>query len=173
MRSDARSMPRLVVAVDHRFSGSPFLRELPRALHPIINFMNRINLLLPVQSLPEKYSPSHFPQISLITPPSRSSRGALAIVTNVGTGCGGRGSVGRAIVVAGRFSVSDRGARTNDVASVFTNASAVVHMPPRPLAKTGRGRQNRVVLAPVAGAKSAEVLRAQPGLATPLIRRRR
>jgi hypothetical protein len=39
------------------------------------------------------------------------------------------------------------------------------------LAKTGRGRQKRVVLAPVAGAKSAEVLRAQPGLATPLIRR--
>ena len=28
-------------------------------------------------------------------------------------------------------SVSDRGAQTNDVASGFTNASAVVHMPPR------------------------------------------
>jgi hypothetical protein len=34
--------------------------------------------------------------------PSRSERGALAIVTNVGMGCGGRGSVGRVIVVAGR-----------------------------------------------------------------------
>ena len=31
-------------------------------------------------------------------------RGALAIVTNVGTGCGGRGSVGRVDVIAGRFS---------------------------------------------------------------------
>jgi len=28
----------------------------------------------------------------------------LAIVTNVGTGCGGRGSVGRVGVIAGRFS---------------------------------------------------------------------
>jgi len=30
------------------------------------------------------------------------SRGALAIVTNVGAGCGGRGSVGRVVVFAGR-----------------------------------------------------------------------
>jgi len=35
----------------------------------------------------------------------------LAIGTNVGTGCGGRGSVERAMVVAGRISVSDRMAR--------------------------------------------------------------
>ena len=40
-------------------------------------------------------------------PPSRLERGALAIVTNVGAGCGGRGSVGRVIAIAGRFSVSD------------------------------------------------------------------
>ena len=38
-------------------------------------------------------------------------RGALAIVTNVGMGCGGRGSVGRVIAIAGRFYVSDRAAR--------------------------------------------------------------
>ena len=37
-------------------------------------------------------------------------RGALAIVTNVGAGCGGRGSVGRVIAIAGRFSVSDHAA---------------------------------------------------------------
>jgi hypothetical protein len=30
-------------------------------------------------------------------------RGALAIVTNVGAGCGGRGSVGRAGLIAGRL----------------------------------------------------------------------
>jgi hypothetical protein len=30
-------------------------------------------------------------------------RGALAIVTNVGAGCGGRGSVGRVVVFAGRL----------------------------------------------------------------------
>jgi hypothetical protein len=35
---------------------------------------------------------------------SRSERGALAIVTNVGMGCGGRGSAGRAEMVAGRAS---------------------------------------------------------------------
>jgi len=32
----------------------------------------------------------------------------LAIVTNVGTGCGGRGSVGRVVVFAGRTSVRER-----------------------------------------------------------------
>jgi hypothetical protein len=37
----------------------------------------------------------------------------LAIVTNVGMGCGGRGNVGRASVVAGRFSVSNQSAQTN------------------------------------------------------------
>jgi hypothetical protein len=39
--------------------------------------------------------PSRLPQISLIFPASRPARGALAIVTNVGMGCGGRGSVRR------------------------------------------------------------------------------
>src|ERR1700730_13881967 len=36
------------------------------------------------------------PKSGLETPPFHPSRGALAIVTNVGMGCGGRGSVGRA-----------------------------------------------------------------------------
>jgi hypothetical protein len=102
------------------------------ALRPNTDFLNRINLIPPVQTPSEKYSASLPTQIISISPPSRSSRGALAIVTNVGAGCGGRGSVGRADAVAGRFSVSDPGARTNDVASVFTNASADVHMPLRP-----------------------------------------
>jgi hypothetical protein len=41
---------------------------------------------------------------------SRPTRGALAIVTNVGMGCGGRGSVGRAMGSQGGFfeSVSDQ-----------------------------------------------------------------
>ncbi|MEH2508155.1 hypothetical protein V1290_006966 [Bradyrhizobium sp. AZCC 1578] len=52
----------------------------------------------------QKYSASRQTQITGKTPaiPSRR-RGALAIVTNVGTGCGGRGSVGRVDVVAGRL----------------------------------------------------------------------
>src|SRR5256886_15050144 len=40
-------------------------------------------------------------------------RGALAIVTNVGAGCGGRGSVRREKWFAGRASVSGHRAQTN------------------------------------------------------------
>ncbi|WMT72395.1 hypothetical protein [Bradyrhizobium sp. Ash2021] len=39
------------------------------------------------------------------------------IVTVVGMGRGGRGCVGRVDVIAGRFSVSDQGAQTIDVAA--------------------------------------------------------
>ena len=42
---------------------------------------------------PKKYSAFPKSQITLYPTPSCSGRGALAIVTNVGTGCGGRGSV--------------------------------------------------------------------------------
>jgi hypothetical protein len=48
--------------------------------------------------------------------------GALAIVTNVGVGCGGRGSVGRAIGVAGRLFiefVSEQPARKTDGADAY------------------------------------------------------
>jgi hypothetical protein len=41
-------------------------------------------------------------------------RGALAIVTNVGAGCGGRGSVGRVVVFAGRAFVRERTQRADD-----------------------------------------------------------
>jgi hypothetical protein len=95
---------------------SPTLRLNPDSLKPI-------NVICPVQSLQKKYSASQPTQITGLSQSSRLSRGALAIVANVGTGCGGRGSVGRAGAVAGRFSVSDRDAQTNDVASGFTSAS--------------------------------------------------
>src|SRR6266702_5132759 len=39
----------------------------------------------------------------------------------------------------------------------FAKTSVGVHYPPKHLVKLARGRQNRVVLAPVAGVKSAEV----------------
>ena len=65
------------------------------------------------------------------------------IVSYVGQGCGGRGSVGRASDSQGGLRpVSDQGATDERRSCV---------------------RQNRVVPAPVAGVKSAEVLRAQPG----------
>jgi len=65
----------------------------------------------------------------------------LAIVTNVGTGCGGRGSVKRVMGSQGGspgISVSGRSAQDEWRCS---------------------GRQNRVVLASVADAKSAEARR--------------
>src|SRR5258708_14092024 len=69
--------------------------------------------------------------------------------------CGGRGSVGRALESQGRLrSVSEQPARQTNGAKARR----------RLLAKTGGCvRQNRVVLAPVAGAKSAEVLRVRLG----------
>jgi hypothetical protein len=70
--------------------------------------------------------------------------GRIAIVTDVGMGCGGRGSAGRAELIAGRALARERSGsrKTSGAAS---------------------GRQNRVVLAPVAGVKSAEVRKARPG----------
>jgi hypothetical protein len=45
-----------------------------------------------VQPLQQKYFFFSEMKIGLYDLPSRPERGALAIVTNVGTGCGGRGS---------------------------------------------------------------------------------
>jgi hypothetical protein len=53
------------------------------------------------------------PKSPLKFPPSRSARGALAIVTNVGAGCGGRGSVGREACSQGELNLmSKHGAQT-------------------------------------------------------------
>ena len=54
-------------------------------------------------------------ETALWIPPSRLERGALAIVTNVGVGCGGRSSVGRAKGIAGRVWARERitSAQTN------------------------------------------------------------
>jgi len=69
-------------------------------------------------------------------------------------GCGGRGSVGRVSGSQGGQSiegmpVSDLGAQTNGACC---------------------GRVNRVVLAPVAGVKSAEAKSARPGSISPIRR---
>ncbi len=56
----------------------------------------KINVICPVQSFPQKHSASRLPQISTTTPAVSSlNEGRIAIVTDVGMGCGGRGSVGR------------------------------------------------------------------------------
>src|SRR6185312_7817929 len=73
------------------------------------------------------------------------ARGAYRDRHERGMGCGGREGVG-ARRVAGRVEPRERyckARRTNDVSSV---------------------RQNRVVLTPVAGAKSAVIIQTQPGL---------
>jgi len=93
------------------------------------------------------------PKSPLQLAPSRPGRGALAIVTNVGAGCGGRGSVGRVVVFAGRASVREPTQRADDWRWSV--------------------RQSRVVLAPVAGVKPAEEKSTQPGFGNPSIRRRR
>src|ERR1700674_350218 len=61
-----------------------------------------INAILPVQSCLKKYFPSRFPQITSIfrAIPSHSE-GRFAIVTDVGTGCGGRGGGARRAALTG------------------------------------------------------------------------
>ena len=86
------------------------------------------------------------------------------IVTDVGVGCGGRGSVGCARNRRAAFGCErSAGAWTNDAASVSPTLRLKCTCRRSLLAKIVRVRQSRVVLAPVAGVKLAEVLRAQPG----------
>ena len=128
-------------------SGSKFgaLAAPPRAitvaLCAVRDLLNRIDLMLAVQSCLQKFrfalDPNHF--ISSAVP---FRRGALAIVTNVGAGCGGRGSVGRAKERrAGLSRERSTGAQTNGAIRV---------------------RQNRVVPTPVAGAKLSVARSIQP-----------
>ena len=63
-----------------------------------------------------------------------------------------------ALGIAGRFAVSDFTTRRRTALFPgFAKTSVGVHYPPEHLAELARVRQKRVVLAPVAGVKSAEV----------------
>ena len=86
--------------------------------------------------------------------------GRIAIVTNAGWDVVDATASARN-GVAGRVSRErSTGAQTNDAVSAFAKASADGYQTRRSLlAKTGRVRQSRVVLAPVAGVKSAEASR--------------
>jgi len=65
-----------------------YASHLPRAQRDLLN---RIKLMLAVQSPSQKYSRSHFTQITSISIASRpDTEGRFAIVTNVGLGCDGR-----------------------------------------------------------------------------------
>src|SRR3954469_18805498 len=109
--------------------------------------------LKPVQPFAQKYSASRSPQITPTTPAiPRPQEGRIAIVTDVGCGERWPRHAGRATRLR-RVSLlmSEGRAPTNGVKS---------------------GRQSRVVLAPVAGVKPAEVLRNPTGFQKPSIRRR-
>jgi hypothetical protein len=99
--------------------------------------------------------------------------GRIAIVTYVGLGCGGRGSVGRVIAIAGRFYVSDRVARGRTALQRLRQDFGRLHAGGLGIGGGCCVRQSRVVLAPVAGVKLVEAVRTQPGFDQPLIRWRR
>jgi hypothetical protein len=102
-------------------------------------FLSRINLICPVESPLQKYSPSPFTQITSISPPSRPPEGRWPSSLTRG---GMRWTRQRRArnVIAGRDEPRERenGVRTTDAFRV---------------------RQSRVVLAPVAGVKFAEARR--------------
>ncbi len=110
--------------------------------------LNRINLICPVQPHLKKYFRSGLTQISNISPAVPSHRGAIARRHERGTGCGGRESVRRAMAIAGRGEPRDRSASVQDDRRLS-------------------GRQSRVVLTPVAGAKLAEAKSSSTGFDEP------
>jgi hypothetical protein len=95
----------------------PTLRSQPNTMRDIPIFRNGFNPICPVQPRLVKHFASHPGQIISSSLASRPGRRALAIVTNVGVGCGGRGSVvaqGSAGRVPG-FREHPVGAKTSDV----------------------------------------------------------
>ncbi len=127
----------------------------PSALRQSTNFLNQINLIFPVQSSPQKYSPSRYPQITLITrAPHPLERGAYRDRhETLGWGAVDAAASGAQAAVFRERSTACR--RTALKASARTSAGRKW-----PVEWFGEGscvRQNRVVLAPVAGVKSAEV----------------
>ena len=85
----------------------------PQVICPTGNLLTRVSSPFLKKS---RFSadPNQFLEVS----PSRPERGALAIVTNVGMGCGGRGSVGRVMKSQGGLRlVSDRRARRRTMKS--------------------------------------------------------
>src|SRR6266481_2583513 len=109
----------------------------------------------PVQPHLQKYFCSRLTQITSksLTVPSRQE-GRIARRHERGTGCDGRESVRRAMAIAGRDEPRERSASVQDDRRLS-------------------GRQNRVVLAPVAGVKFAEASRPDRALDKTLIRGRR
>src|ERR1700733_7457369 len=103
------------------------------------NFFRNFKVICPVQPCAEKHSASRLTQIISLSPSSCPGGGALAIVTNVGAGCGGRGSV---VARGGRRAsptdlVSDRPARDERRCSRLYQCLPDVHLPAKPLGGGG------------------------------------
>ena len=119
-----------------------FFTQLLRSLALRVKrkFPRRINLICPVQSPLQKYSPSRFTQIKTISSAVPSPRGALAIVIDAG-----RDAVDAAASGTQRESQGEMNLVSDKTACGRQMLACV--------------RQSRVVLAPVAGVKSAEASR--------------
>jgi len=117
-----------------------------------------------------------YPKSPLQLPPSRAhERGVSRSSRTLGAGCDGRGSVGRATESQGELRlVSDRLARRRLALKRLRRNLGRQHMSrPKRFGGGSRGRQRRVVLAPVAGVKLMETCRALPGFGRSPIRQRR
>jgi hypothetical protein len=129
-----------------------------------------------VQCFRQKYSASPCPQITPTTPAiPHPLEGRIAIVTDVG--CGMRWTRQRRARTGsqgGLWPVSDQPARRRTALKRLRQNFGRQHMSwSKRFGGGSRGRQKRVVLAPVAGVKLAEICRAQPGFGGSSIRQRR
>jgi hypothetical protein len=91
----------------HEFLSTQF-RMIARQHRLRAIFCNGFNVICLVQPVLKKYASFLLTQITGLSHASRPTRGTLAIVTNVGMGCGGRGSVGRDWFSQGGFPVSEQ-----------------------------------------------------------------
>ena len=143
---------------------------LPVAL-PVGQITHRL-----VQCPRQKYSASPRPQITPTTPAiPHPLEGRIAIVTDVGRGMRWtRQRRARTGSQGGLRLVSDRPARGRPALKRLRRNFGQQHMSrSKRFGGGSRGRQRRVVLAPVAGVKLAEICRAQPGFRKSSIRQRR
>ncbi len=146
-----------------------------RPLLPIASLAGQITHGL-VQCFRQKYSASRLPQITPTTPAiPHPLEGRIAIVTDVGRGMRWtRQRRAREGSQGGLRPVSDQPARRRPALKRLRRNFGRQHMSrSKGFGGGSRGRQRRVVLAPVAGVKLTEICRARPGFGRSSIRQRR
>jgi hypothetical protein len=126
-------------------------------------FYNVFMVICLVQSLPKKQFPSRPPQISTRNPPSHPSRGADRESSRTRGGMRWTQQRRREACSQGGFAVSEQ-QRADERRFRFAKASTDLHLSAaKPLDEDGCCvRQNRVVLAPVAGVKLSVANLIQP-----------